>query len=132
MQKGDQVITTVRKLEALCELAAKYPRGLLVQRLDVTNPAEVTAAFAAGRERFGRIDVVVNNAGFCVLAEVEGTSDHNARGIFEVNFWGASHVSREAVRFFREENQPIGGRLVQVSSSAGIHPPPAIVYYGAR
>ncbi|KAF8550208.1 NAD(P)-binding protein [Imleria badia] len=131
LQKGDKVVATLRKPEVLSELVANYPARLLVLRLDVTKPAEVTAAFAASRDKFGRIDVVVNNAGFGVLAEVEGTADNNARGVFEVNFWGASHVSREAVRFFREENKPMGGRLLQVSSASGIHSSACVGYYSA-
>ena len=132
LQRGDKVVATLRKPEVLSDLAAKYPESLLVLRLDVTKPVEVTTAFTASREKFGRIDVVVNNAGFGVVAEVEGTTDSSARGVFEVNFWGASHVSREAVRFFREENKPRGGRLLQVSSTAGIRSPAGVVYYCAR
>ena len=113
-------------------MAAKYPARLLVLRLDVTKPAEVTSAFAAGRDKFGRIDVVVNNAGFGVVAEVEATTDNSARSVFEVNFWGASHVSREAVRFFREENKPMGGRLLQISSASGVLSSAGIGYYSAR
>lgn len=132
LQKGDKVVATLRKPEVLSELAAKYPESLLVLRLDVTKTAEVTAAFTASREKFGRVDMVVNNAGFGVVAEVEGTADNTARGVFEVNFWGASHVSREAVRFFREENKPRGGRLLQVSSLSGVHSSAGAVYYCAR
>ncbi|KAG9308868.1 hypothetical protein JVU11DRAFT_11327 [Chiua virens] len=131
LQKGDKVVATLRKPEVLSDLAARYPERLLVLKLDVTEPANVTAAFAASREKFGRIDVVVNNAGYGVLAEIEGTTDSNARGQFEVNFWGASHVSREAVRVFREENKPIGGRLLQISSGAGIQSQAGAVYYSA-
>ncbi|KAF8555531.1 NAD(P)-binding protein [Imleria badia] len=131
LQNGDKVVATLRKPEVLSELAVKYPDRLLVLRLDVTKPAEVTAAFAASRERFGRIDVVVNNAGFCVLAEVEGTTDDSARSVFEANFWGASYVSREAVRLFREDNKPMGGRLLQISSTAGILSSAGIGYYSA-
>ncbi|KIJ60231.1 hypothetical protein HYDPIDRAFT_32486 [Hydnomerulius pinastri MD-312] len=131
LQKGDNVVATLRKPEVLSELASKYPETLLLVRLDVTSPSEVTAAFSAGREKFGRIDFVVNNAGFGVVSEVEGTTERTARDVFEVNFWGASHVSREAVRFFREENQPMGGRLLQVSSLSGINSSPGCVYYCA-
>ena len=132
LKKGDKVVATLRRPEVLSELAAEHPERLLVLRLDVTKPAEVIAAFIASKEMFGRIDVVVNNAGFGIIAEVEGTIESTARGVFEVNFWGASHVSREAVRFFREENQPIGGRLLQVSSLSGVESSAGSVYYCAR
>ena len=132
LQKGDRVVATLRKPEVLSELAVKYPERLLVLKLDVTIPVEVTAAFAAAREKFGRIDVVVNNAGFGIVSEVEGTLNSSARGLFEVNFWGASYVSKEAVRFFREENRPMGGRLLQLSSPSGILAMAGTVYYSAR
>lgn len=132
LEKGDRVVATLRKPEVLSELAAKYPERLLVLRLDVTKSAEVTAAFATSREKFGRIDVVVNNAGVGLLSEVEGTTDSTARGLFEVNFWGASHITREAVRSFREENNPMGGRVLQMSSLSGVSSSPGSVYYCAR
>jgi len=132
LQRGDKVVATLRELEDLSDLATKYPESLLVLRLDVTKPTEVITAFTASQEKFGRVDVVVNNAGFGVVAEVEGITDNTARDVFEVNFWGASHVSREAVRFFREENKPRGGRLLQVSSAAGIQSMAGAAYYCAR
>ena len=131
LQKGDKVVATLRKPEVLSELATTYPERLLVLKLDVTKPAEVTAAFAASRAKFGRIDVVVNNAGFLVVTEVEGTTEETARSVFEVNFWGASYVSREAVRFFREVNTPMGGRLLQMSSVSGVQSWAGIGYYCA-
>lgn len=132
MKKGDKVVATLREPKVLSELAARHPERLLVLRLDVTKPTEMIAAFAASKEKFGRIDVVVNNAGFGVIAEVEGMTESTARDMFEVNFWGASYVSKEAIRFFREENKPMGGRLLQVSSSGGITPTVGFVHYCAR
>ena len=63
--------------------------------------------------------------------EVEDTPDDVARKLFEVNFWGAANVTREAVRVFREVNQPRGGRLLQMSSITGGKSPPTMGYYGA-
>ncbi|KAL4073202.1 hypothetical protein V8B97DRAFT_2005856 [Scleroderma yunnanense] len=129
--KGDKVVATLRKPGVLAGLAIKYPDTLLVLRLDVTQPEEVTNAFSAARERFGRIDVVLSNAGYGMASEIEGTNDKNARNVFEVNFWGASYVGREAIRFFREENQPAGGRLIQVSSLSGVKSIPGCAWYCA-
>ncbi|KAF9222900.1 NAD(P)-binding protein [Gyrodon lividus] len=131
LRRGDKVVATLRRPELISELASKYPDTLLILRLDVTSPPEVISAFSASREKFGRIDFVVNNAGHGVMSEVEGTTDRIARGVFEVNFWGASHVTREAVKFFREENKPVGGRLLQVSSDSGVESAPGFVYYCA-
>ncbi|KAG2142958.1 NAD(P)-binding protein [Suillus clintonianus] len=131
LNKGAKVIATLRQLDALSDLSAQFPSQLLVIQLDVTNSAGVTAAFAKAKEVFGRIDVVLNNAGQCVIGEMESVSEEGARQMFEVNFWGAMHVSKEAVKFFREVNNPIGGRLLQVSSRLGLVGGPATAFYSA-
>lgn len=65
------------------------------------------------------------------LGEIEGTPLDVARQLFEVNFWGAINVAREAVRFFREENEPSGGYLLNVSSLASLVGPPGLGFYGS-
>lgn len=81
---------------------------------------------------------MVNAAAVGLFGEVEGTPDEVARGVFEVNFWGAANVAREAVRFFREENgldgeggDPRGGRVIGISSYAGTAPVGGCGYYSA-
>ena len=84
------------------------------------------------KEVFGRIDVVFNNARVGLVGEVEGTPEDVARKLFEVTFWGADRISREAVRFFREVNKPeVGGRLLNNSSMVGINAFPGMGYYSA-
>ncbi|KAH9840864.1 uncharacterized protein C8Q71DRAFT_741872 [Rhodofomes roseus] len=132
LEKGDIVIATLRKPEVLADLTAKYSSDkLLIVKLDVSKPEEVKVAFAEAVAKFGRIDVVYNNAGFGILAEVEGTPEEQARAMFDVNFFGAANVSKEAVRVFRDVNQPQGGRLLQMSSMAVYGNSPGIGYYGA-
>lgn len=133
LEQGDTVIATLRKPEVLNELSAKYPADqLLVVKLDVTSPAEIIDAFAEGLAHFGRIDVVYNNAGYSAVSEIEGTPDDVARGLFEVNFWGATNVAREAIRVFRDVNKPAGGRLIQASSMVGLQPMAGLGYYSVR
>ncbi|KJA14795.1 hypothetical protein HYPSUDRAFT_220328 [Hypholoma sublateritium FD-334 SS-4] len=132
LAQGENVVATLRKPQALNDLVTKYPTTqLLVLPLDVVSQTAITTAFAAGVAKFGRIDVVYNNAGFAEVAEVEGTPDADARSVFEVNFWGAANVSREAVRVFRDVNVPRGGRLLQVSSVVGLSAMPSVGYYSA-
>lgn len=132
LKSGNRVIATLRRKEALCDLAEQYPSSqLLIVQTDVVKTSEVVAAFAKAKEVFGRVDVVFNNAGMAILGEMESMSDEDARQIFEVNFWGASNVTREAIRMFREVNKPIGGRLLQVSSVLGLHGRAAASYYAA-
>ena len=86
----------------------------------------------AAKEAFGRVDVVLNNAGVSLGAEIEGTPEELARKMFETNFWGAANVSREAVRFFRDENpKGEGGRLLTIGSYAGMAPFGGLGYYSA-
>lgn len=129
---GDIAIATLRNPSVLGELKAKYPPSKLhTLKLDVTNKDDIAAAFKYAEERLGRVDIVFNNAGHSMVGEIEGTPDDVAKRMFDVNFWGAMNVSREAVRFFREVNDPQGGRLWNVSSTAGMFPFASLGYYSA-
>ncbi|KAG1730273.1 NAD(P)-binding protein [Suillus paluster] len=132
LKNGNRVVATLRRREALSDLAKHYPASqLLIVQTDVVKRLEVAAAFAKAKEVFGRVDVVFNNAGTAVIGEMESLSDEDARQILEVNFWGASNVTREAIRMFREVNKPAGGRLLQVSSALGLRGRAAASYYAA-
>ncbi|KAF8996906.1 NAD(P)-binding protein [Cyathus striatus] len=132
LSKGDIAVATLRKPEVLSDLSTRYTDSqLLVLKLDVTKEDEIRSAFHAAETKFGRIDVVYNNAGYPILSELEGTPNNVARDMFEVNFWGASTISREAVRCFRDVNKPAGGCLLQASSGAGAFGVPGLGYYSA-
>ena len=132
LDNGDVAIATLRKPSVLDNLKGRYPSEKLhILKLDVTDEPDITAAFEYAKEKLGRIDIVFNNAGCGLLAEIEGTSHEVARKVFDVNFWGAMNISKEAVRFFREVNEPQGGKLWNVSSLAGILPVATLGYYSA-
>ncbi|KAI0369414.1 NAD-P-binding protein [Pilatotrama ljubarskyi] len=133
LEKGEAVVATARKPAALDDLVAKYPADrLLVLKLEVTILEDIVDAFARAKETFDRIDVVVNNAGYGDIGEVEGMDDVMARAIFDVNFWGATNVTRQALKFFRESNPPgHGGRLLQMSSLRGLVGAPLHAFYAA-
>lgn len=132
LENGDTAIATLRTPHALADLASRYPpERLTIIRLDVSKSDDIRAAFAEAQTRFGRIDIVFNNAGFSLLSEAESAPEDLAREVFDVNFWGAVNVSKEAVRFFREVNKPRGGRLLQTSSAGGIQGLSALSYYCA-
>ena len=132
LEQGDIVIATVRKPETLKHLLQVWTKGqLLILKVDVSNPDDIKDAFRTTEIRFGRIDVVYNNAGSSLMGELESTPEEEARKMFEVNFWGAVNVAREAIRFFRDINKPQGGRLWSVTSAAGLFPLPAFGYYCA-
>jgi NAD(P)-dependent dehydrogenase (short-subunit alcohol dehydrogenase family) len=103
LSNGHIAVATLRHPEVLNDLKAKYPADkLLILKLDVTIPQDIEAAFAKTKENFGRLDYVFNNAGAVLTSEVEGTSDEVARDHFELNFWGAVHVTKAAVTFMRD------------------------------
>lgn len=132
LQKGDVVAATARKPEVLDDLKAKYPATKFINlRLDVNNAQEIKEIFTKVVATFGRIDVVFNNAGYAIVGEIEATPVDDARALFDTNFWGATNVSREAIRVFREENKPSGGLLINNSSLVGLQAQPISGYYGA-
>ncbi|EPS98220.1 NAD-binding protein [Fomitopsis schrenkii] len=132
LEKGDIAVATLRKPEMISDLAAKYTsKHLLVLKVDVLKPAEIRAAFDEAVKAYGRIDVVFNNAGYNVIGEVEATTDQIARAVFDVNFFGAVNVSKEAVRTFRDVNKPQGGRLIQMSSMVVHNDPAGYAFYAA-
>lgn len=133
LDKGHKVVATLLDPIDLRQLQSKYPSTrLLVLKLDVIIPAEISHAFLKAKEAFGRIDVVFNNAGRNLVGEIEGTPEKIAREIFDINFWGANNVSVEAVKFFREVNGPsIGGCLLVLTSSAAYMSATAMGFYSA-
>lgn len=112
---GTRMVATARDIAALGHL----PDGetaVVKARLDVTDPASVAAAFAAGAETFDRIDVVVNNAGIGVIGPVEDVTDAQVREQFEVNVFGILNVVRAATPLFRVQRS---GLFVNFASMAG-------------
>ncbi|MFG2372210.1 SDR family NAD(P)-dependent oxidoreductase [Streptomyces sp. NPDC048504] len=116
LEAGDQVVATARKPEQLDDLAEKYGDRVLPVALDVTDRAAATAALQAGVDRFGRIDVVVNNAGYANLSPVETTPEDDFRRQFDTNFWGVYNVSTAALPILKAQG---AGTVVQFSSVGG-------------
>lgn len=117
LRRGDRVAATARTPEQLADLVAEHgPDRVVALPLDVTDPAAVESALAAARERFGRIDVLVNNAGYANVAPIETGDPDDVRAQFETNFWGVYTVSTAAIPLFREQG---GGLIVQFSSVGG-------------
>jgi NAD(P)-dependent dehydrogenase (short-subunit alcohol dehydrogenase family) len=126
---GHEVVATARRPEQLAELTAAFPDTLLPVALDVTDPEQAAGALHTATERFGQVDVIVNNAGYANVAPVETGSAEDFRAQFETNFWGAYNVSRAAIPVLREQG---GGTLVQVSSIGGrVGGSPGIASYQA-
>jgi NAD(P)-dependent dehydrogenase (short-subunit alcohol dehydrogenase family) len=126
---GDRVAATARRPEQLDDLVAEYGDRVLPLRLDVTDQAAARAALADAAARFGRLDVIVNNAGYANVSPIETTDDADFRTQFETNFWGVYNVSKAAIPLLREQN---GGLVVQFSSVGGrVGGSPGIASYQA-
>jgi NAD(P)-dependent dehydrogenase (short-subunit alcohol dehydrogenase family) len=117
LERGDSVAATARDTATLDDLAAKYGDRLLPLQLDVTDRDADFAAVATAHEHFGRLDVVVNNAGYGQFGMVEELSEQDVRDQLETNLFGALWVTQAALPFLREQGS---GHIIQVSSIGGI------------
>lgn len=128
---GHRIVATARDVKSLSYL----PDGptVLKLHLDVTRQETITKAVADAVSKFHGIDVFINNAGYSLMGDMEGIAEADARHQLETNFWGPVHVTREALRVFREVNDPgRGGTVVQVSSMGGWITAPGHSFYHAR
>ncbi|MCF3122026.1 SDR family NAD(P)-dependent oxidoreductase [Streptomyces arenae] len=116
LEAGDRVVATARKPEQLDDLVERFGDNVLPVALDVTDAAGAAAALDAARDRFGRVDVIVNNAGYANVAPVETAPEDDFRRQFETNFWGVYNVSKAALPLLKAQG---GGIVVQFSSIGG-------------
>ncbi|HEY4335150.1 MAG TPA: SDR family NAD(P)-dependent oxidoreductase [Puia sp.] len=128
LKRGDKVVATVRNLDALTDLQKKYPRTLLPIRLDVTDRAASFAAIQTAKEHFGRLDVVINNAGYGLFGTVEETTEQQARDQMEANFFGLLWVTQAALPIMRAQGS---GHIIQLSSVLGVVTLPVLGIYNA-
>jgi NAD(P)-dependent dehydrogenase (short-subunit alcohol dehydrogenase family) len=117
LERGDQVVATARTVETLDDLVRDYQDNILPLTLDVTDRDAVFEAVRRGFEHFGRLDVVVNNAGYGQFGMVEELSEQEAREQIETNLFGALWVTQAALPFLREQGS---GHILQVSSIGGV------------
>ncbi|WP_433192481.1 SDR family oxidoreductase [Nocardia sp. CA-107356] len=117
LERGDQVAGTARDLSTVDDLVAKYPDAFLPLRLDVTDRADDFAAVQQAAERFGRLDIVINNAGYGQFGMIEELSEDELRAQLETNVFGALWVTQAALPILRAQGS---GHIIQVSSIGGI------------
>jgi NAD(P)-dependent dehydrogenase (short-subunit alcohol dehydrogenase family) len=128
LERGDRVAATARNVDSVSELAERYGDNALPLALDVTDKAAVDAAVAHAAEHFGRLDVVVNNAGYGHFGAIEEVTEDEARAQMETNLFGALWVTQAALPIMREQG---GGHILQVSSIGGVNAFPTIGLYHA-
>lgn len=128
LNRGDKVAVTARKREAVADLKELYGDAVLPLALDVTDDAQVKDALAQAHAHFGRLDIVLNNAGYALVGAIEEPDEASIRAEFETNFFGTLRVIREALPYFRKQG---GGHMIGVSSGAGLLAYPISGYYNA-
>lgn len=129
LRAGHRVAATARRPEQLDDLVAEYGDRILPLRLDVTDAARAAEALREAYERFGRLDVIVNNAGYANVSPIETTDDDDFRTQFETNFWGVYNISKAAIPLLRRQG---GGLVIQFSSVGGrVGGSPGIASYQA-
>ena len=128
LARGQRVIATARRTEALGDLTARHPATCRALALDVTDAAQVKSAVAGAADAFGRLDVVVNNAGYGVVGAFEELGDEQIARNFETNFFGALAVIRAALPILRAQGS---GHFVNLSAAAAISNYAGFSIYGA-
>ena len=128
LERGDRVAATARDVSSLDDLVRKYRDAVLPIPLDVTDRAAAFAAVEQAHAAFGRLDVVVNNAGYGHFGFIEEVTEQEARAQIETNVFGALWVTQAALPFLREQGS---GHILQVSSIGGITAFPGIGLYHA-
>ena len=128
LQRGDQVTATARKLADVADLTERFGDAVLPVALDVTDSAQVQKAVHQAYAHFGRLDVLVNNAGASLFAATEEASDEQILGVFDANYLGMVRVLRAALPLLRKQGS---GHILGVSSGLGIAALPMIGFYAA-
>jgi NAD(P)-dependent dehydrogenase (short-subunit alcohol dehydrogenase family) len=128
LRRGERVVVTGRRRALLDELVALDPARVAALELDVTRAGDAARAIADSRARFGRLDVLVNNAGYGIVGAVEETPESELRAAMETMFFGAAALTREVVPLFRGQRS---GVVVQISSMGGVLSPPGFSAYCA-
>ncbi len=126
--RGYRVAATARDPAKVSDLVAGHGANALALRLDVDKPAEIAAAVEATKQKFGRIDVLVNNAGYGYLSAVEEGEDADIRAMFETNVFGLAAITRAVLPLMRAEKT---GAIVNISSQGGFIGFPGTGYYNA-
>lgn len=128
LQRGDKVAATARQLASLADLTEKHGANVLTLELDVTNPEQVKTAIAQANEHFGRLDVVLNNAGYSLVGTIEEASLEDVRAMYETNIFGTLSVLQAALPLLRAQGS---GHILGVSSGLGLYTMPVIGYYSS-
>ena len=128
LEHGDNAVVTARTTDKVEGIVADFPDTALAVALDVSDQASIDAAYEAAIERFGQVDVLVNNAGYCYRSSVEEAEPAGVQAMFDANFFGAVAMIKKVLPGMRERKD---GAIVNVSSIGAVRTGAASGYYAA-
>jgi NAD(P)-dependent dehydrogenase (short-subunit alcohol dehydrogenase family) len=126
LAKGYRVVVTARRAADIADLVAAHGDAALAVELDVTDPAQISAAVTAAEDRFSGVDVLVNNAGYGYLAAIEEGEDADVRALFETDLFGPLNLVKAVLPGMRARRR---GHIVNISSIGGLVTYPGVGYY---
>lgn len=128
LAKGYRVGVSARNTDDIKDIVEEYPDTAISLKLDVTKPEEIKNSVAQVKEKFGAVDVLVNNAGIGYFGAIEESEDHEVRRMFEINYFGLVNMTNEVLPIMRAQKS---GHIINISSIAGLVGFPAVGHYNA-
>ncbi|WP_255547507.1 oxidoreductase [Mucilaginibacter sp. dw_454] len=128
LKAGYRAGVASRKVEDVQDIVDEYPDTAIAVKLDVTDQTEIKSAVAQVNEKFGQIDVLVNNAGIGYFGAIEESEEDEVRRMFEINFWGLTHTTTEVLPLMRAKHS---GHIVNIASIGGLVGFPGVGFYNA-
>lgn len=125
---GYRVVVAARNTDDVNDIVSKYPETAIAVSLDVTNSTQIVAAVASAVQKFGGIDVLVNNAGIGYFAAVEESEEWEVRRMFDINLFGLARVTQEILPIMRKQRS---GHILNVASIGGLRSFPGVGFYNA-
>ena len=125
---GQNVVVTARKTSDIEDIVAQYPDTAIAVQLDVTNKTEIASSVKIALEKFGRIDVLVNNAGIGYFGAIEESEDDEVRRMFDINVFGLGDMTNAVLPTMRKQKS---GHIINIASIGGLVSFPGVGYYNA-
>eukprot|EP01035_Chromulina_nebulosa_P006208 gene6208-8398_t len=128
LKQGYRVGVASRNTDDVKDIVEGYPETALAVKLDVTKPDEIKSAVEQVKQKFGRVDVLVNNAGIGYFGAVEESEDDEVRRMFEINYFGLVNMTKEVLPIMRSQRS---GHIINIASIGGLVGFPALGHYNA-
>ncbi len=128
LESGALVVVASRKTADVDDIVARYPDTAIPVKLDVTNASEITSSVQDALEKFGRIDVLVNNAGIGYFAAIEESEEAEIRRMFDINVFGLANMTKAVLPIMRKQRS---GHILNIASIGGLRSFPGIGFYNA-